>query len=445
MRAARGVVAAGLSLLGSAAGHAAGQDLGHKAPPQPGPLAIINASVHPVSEPDIERGYVYIVGGDIAEVGPGDRTFPEGTRVIDAAGLHVWPGLIAPVTQLGLTEIASVRQTLDFNEVGEFTPEARAATAVNPDSTLIPVTRSSGILTFGVFPTSGAVPGTASVMRADGWTWEDMALRQDAGVVVNWPSMRPSEDWWAEAPKAEQREQIRERLESIDRFFREALVYRDGPRSPVDLRFEAVLPCLPGADGSAPSRPVFISAGDVEQINAAVVWSVGLGLRPVIVGGRAAPLCAELLVRHDVPVIIEGTHAFPSRADAPHDEAFTLPLRLQELGIRWCLATADDTAHARGLASNAAKAVAFGLPEAAGVRGVTLSAAEILGVDGEVGSLRAGRAATLIVTDGHPLESTTGVRMAFIDGREIDLSNKQTALAEKYRAKYRQIGLTRGE
>ncbi len=432
------------ALAAACAATVSAQDLGVKAGPQTTPIAIVNASVHPVSSPSIDRGFVFFQDGVIVEVGAGDRVFPEGTRVIDANGMQVWPGLIAPVTELGLTEIQAVRQTRDFDEVGEFTPEARAAVATNPDSTLIPVTRSNGILTYGAFPTSGAVPGTASVMRTDGWTSDSMALRPDAGVIVNWPNMRPSQDWWADEPDAEQRERIRERLDAIDTFFRQAISYRDGARPVTDLRFEAAMISLPGADGSAPLRPVFISANDVDQINAAVVWAVGLGMRPVIVGGTDAMLCAELLAAHDVPVILDGTQRFPKRADMPHDDPYTLPQRLTEAGVRWCMASSDRTAHERNLPYNAAKAVAFGLSIEDAMRGLTLSTAEILEVDAAIGSLDAGKAATLIITDGHPLEVTSEAIAAFVDGRQIDLGNKQTELAEKYRAKYRQTGLIRG-
>ncbi|MEL6499075.1 MAG: amidohydrolase family protein [Planctomycetota bacterium] len=421
------------------------QDLGHKAGPQTAPIAIINASVHPVSSPSLGRGFVYFKDGRIVEVGEGDRVFPEGTRVIDASGMQVWPGLIAPVTELGLAEIQAVRQSRDFNEVGELTPEAQAAVATNPDSTLIPVTRSNGILTYGAFPTAGAVPGTASVMRTDGWTSDSMALLPDAGVIVNWPSMRPSQDWWADEPEAEQLERIRDRLGMIDTFFQQAVSYRDGARPVTDLRFEAALISLPGADGSDPLRPTFINANDVDQINAAVVWAVGMGMRPVIVGGRDAMLCAELLAAHDVPVILGGTQRFPKRADMPHDDPYTLPQRLTEAGVRWCMASSDRTAHERNLPYNAAKSVAFGLSIDEAMRGLTLSTAEILEVGDEIGSLDAGKAATLIIADGNPLEVTTETVAAFIDGRQIDVGNKQTVLAEKYRAKYRQTGMISGD
>ena len=204
-----------------------------------------------------------------------------------------------------------------------------------------------------------------------------------------------------------------------------------------------MLSVIPHSDGSAPDNPVYISANDVDQINAAVTWAIDLGLRPVIVGGTDAPLSAELLKQYDVPVIITGTHKFPKRADAPHDGAFTLPIELTDLGIRWCMSSADDTAHERNLPYNVSKAVAFGLDHDAGMRGLTIDTARILEIDDLVGSLEPGKQATLIVTTGSPLEITTNPVMAFVQGRQISLKSKQSELAEKYREKYRQLGLTR--
>ncbi len=428
-----------------AASQAGAQDLIHKAPPQDMPIAIAGATIHPMTGPSIGTGYILFDKGIITEVGEGDRVFTATTKVIDGEGLHVYPGLIAPVTQIGLTEIAALRQTSDYNEVGSATPEVLAATAINPDSTLIPVTRANGILTFGSFPTGGSVPGRISIVSADGWTWEDMSVKQDAGLAINWPSMRPSNNWWADEPDARQMERINERLDEIDELFQQALSYRDGDRSPQDIRFDAMLSVIPSAEGNDPENPVFISANDVDQINAAVTWAIDLGLRPVIVGGTDATLSAELLKQHDVPVIITGTHKFPKRADQPHDEAFTLPIELTELGIRWCMASADDTAHERNLPYNVSKAVAFGLDHDAGMRGLTIDTARILEIDDLVGSLENGKQATLIVTTGSPLEVITNPVMAFVQGRQISLESKQSELAEKYREKYRQLGLTRDE
>jgi imidazolonepropionase-like amidohydrolase len=201
-------------------------------------------------------------------------------------------------------------------------------------------------------------------------------------------------------------------------------------------------PASPGPEGgAAPEQlPVFIFANDLDQITAAVTWAAGRKLRPVIVGGQDAPLAADLIRKHAVPVIVSGTHSFPRRADRPYDDAFTLPARLEAAGIDWCLASGQETPHERNLANNAATAAAYGLDADATVRAITLSAARILGVGDRLGSLEAGKSATLIVCDGPVLEVATRVERAFIDGRGIDLSNKQNKLAEKYREKYRQSG-----
>ena len=416
------------------AGAASAQDLTITAPAQDRPIAITGATIHPVSDEPIENGYIVFEDGRITEIGTGEYTLSGRGTVIDGTGKHVYPGLIGAVNRLGL------------DEVGQMTPEVYAAVAVNPDSTLIPVTRSNGILIAGTFPSGGRIPGQPSVIRLDGWTWEDMAIDAHAGMVVNWPRSRPITAWWMNQSAADQLRGIREDQDAIDAAFDTAEAYvaacEADPDHPVDIRWEAMRLVLPGAEDQ---RPVFINADDVDQITAAVAWATGRGLDPIIVGGRDAPLAAELLRRHDVPVIVTGVHTFPKRADLPFDYAFTLPVRLEEAGIRWCMASGEETAHERSLPYSAAKAVAYGLDQDVAIRALTLSPAEILGIDEDYGSLEVGKSATLIVTDGTPLEIVTHVEQAFIDGRQIDLSNKQSVLNEKYREKYRQLGLIEDE
>lgn len=442
---AGGVAAAWCVWAALACPSAWAQDLGVKAPPQRAAVLITGATVHPVSGPAIERGYVLFEGGKITAVGaePAPRVAGD-LEVIDASGRHVYPGLIGAVTQIGLTEIQAVRASRDFNEAGGVTPEARAAVSVNPDSTLIPVTRSNGILTVGVFPTGGLLAGQAAALRLDGWTWEEMALKANIGTVIEYPFVRPVTEWWSTAPAEEQLKSIQRNLDQLDEAFRSASAYeaarRAEPNRPADLRWEALTSVLPPGGAEREQLPVFVQANDVDQISSAVSWAVGLGLRPVIVGGRDAHLVTDLLRQHDVPVIVQGTHNLPKRSDSAYDEAFTLPAKLEAADVRWCLAFSDDTAHERNLPYNAATAVAYGLDRGAALRGITLGAAEILGVADRIGSLEPGKLATLIVTTGDPLDVRSNVIIAFIDGRRIDLSNKQTELAAKYRERYRQTG-----
>jgi imidazolonepropionase-like amidohydrolase len=435
------LLACGLPLAMSASG----QDLTRKAPPQSAPIAIVGATVHPVSAADVPDAVILFEHGTITSIEPAVSWKKPGgdIRVIDGHGKHVYPGLIAPATQMGLTEIDSVRASRDVREVGfqGVSPEVRAATAVNPDSWLLPVTRSNGVLTCAVMPTGGAIPGRASVIRMDGWTVEDLTIDGDAGLVINWPWMRTVNARWMDQGEDEQRRGTSRQLQTIDGAFDAAEAYfaerKANPATPVDLRWEAMAGVL-GAGGKA-KDPVFINASDYDQIVAAVTWAKRRGMKPVIVGGRDAPMCADLLKEAGASVILQGAMSMPRRDDSPVDDGYALSVKLEGAGIPWCMSSGDETPHERNLPYSAAIAVAYGLDKDAALRSVTLNAAKIIGVGDRLGSLESGKSATLLVTDGNPLEITTKIEHAFIDGREIDLSNKQTELDKKYRERYRQL------
>ena len=421
-------------------GSLAAQDLGHKAPPQKRVVLIENAFLHPVSAAPIERGWIHFEGGVIRGLGAGDApTLPGEVQRFDVSGGHVYPGFISAVTTIGLVEIGQVPATIDQSETGDLTPEVRSAVAINPDSTVIPVTRTNGVLTAGVFPSGGLVSGRAAVICLEGWTWEEMAVSTDAGLVVGWPSevrrrrfRRPGAQATA-TPSAEDRRAV------IDAAFTGARDYfaarAADPQIPVDVRFEAMRSALSG------ETQVFVRADDLEQIESAVAWAQRRELPIVIVGGRDADRCTDLLVRTGVPVIVTGTLRLPRRRDSSYDEPFRLPNALQKAGVTWCLATNGSFYNERNLPYHAAMAAAFGLPREAALRAITLSAAEILGVAHRLGSLDVGKSATLIVTHGDPLLIETNVDKAWIHGRSVNLANKQTDLADKYIEKYRQLGL----
>ena len=157
-----------------AAPAATAQDLVWKVPPQSAPIVITNATIMPVSGPAIENGTLIAEAGVIRYVGPAADAPPppENAEILDARQRRLYPGLVAANTIMGLIEIESIRATRDEDEVGDVTPEARAIIAVNPDSRIIPVTRSNGVLTACTMPLGGLVPGRAAILRLEGWTWE---------------------------------------------------------------------------------------------------------------------------------------------------------------------------------------------------------------------------------------------------------------------------------
>ncbi len=201
---------------------------------------------------------------------------------------------------------------------------------------------------------------------------------------------------------------------------------------PRDARWESLQDVLAG------KLPVIFHADDVRQIRSAVAFAEQEKLRPIIAGGYDAPACAELLKKHEVPVIVGGVYRLPRRRGDDYDAPFTLPARLHEAGIRFCISSQDrhGASSIRNLPYHAATAVAYGLDADVALKAITLAPAQILGVGDKVGSLEVGKHATLFVATGDPLDTPTQVEQAWIVGRKVELNDRHKRLYRKYEQKY---------
>ncbi len=410
------------------------------APPQTKAIALVGATVHPVSAPAITNATVVFEHGKITGLGH-NVNIPTHAERIEVAGKHIYPALIDAHTTLGLVEIGAVRATRDFAETGQINPNVRAEVAVNPDGEMIPVTRANGVALALSVPQGGLLAGTSALLMLDGWTWEQMTLKAPVGMHVNWPSMTIRRSPWVSESEEEQRKQMQDNLQKLKEAFAQARAYQrarmaesklTGIYHETDSRWEAMIPAFEG------KLPVFVTANEIKQIYAALQWAQEENLKLVIVGGRDAWRAAELLKSKNVPVISGPVHQLPARDWEAYDTPFTTPAKLHAAGVKFCIADFEN-ANARNLPYQAAMAAAYGLPREEALKAITLYPAEILGVADRVGSLEVGKDATLIVTTGDPLEITTQVELEFIQGRRIDLGSKHKALYQKYSEKYRQL------
>ncbi|HUT94071.1 MAG TPA: amidohydrolase family protein [Thermoguttaceae bacterium] len=414
--------------------------------PQETPIALVGATVCPVSAPPIQNATLVFDQGRVTALGRRVE-IPAGAKRIDVRGRRVYPGLINAYSQLGLVEIGAVRATRDYAETGTVNPNVRAETAFNPDSELIPVTRSGGVLLSLTAPSGGLISGTSALVQLDGWTWEEMTLQAPVGMHVQWPRMSPAADWKKSESGPSQEEQAKTRddaLALLEGTFADARSYRkaraaQGPdvgRHAIDSRWEAMLPVLEG------KLPLVVAADEIQQIQAAVAFAQRAEVKLILYGGYDAPHCAALLEKHRVPVIVSTVHRLPLRRDDAYDAAYSLPERLRAAGVPFCLAS-QNTSNARNLPCEAGMAVAYGLPADEALRAITLYPAQILGLADRVGSLEVGRDATLIVTDGDVLDTPTHVEAAYIQGRAVDLDNRHERLWRKYQEKHRRLERTR--
>ncbi len=417
------------------------------AAPQKQALLFKGATVHTVSGENLINGSVLVQAGRITAVAAADGalTLPVDTKVVDVTGKHIYPGIIAANTVMGLAEVQSVRATLDYAEAGAINPNARAIVAVNPDSELIPAARVNGVLAALTIPFSpaGLISGTSSLIQLDGWTWEEMTVQSDLGLHISVPAMRFNPELFPppfDSRLDEIRKSSAQRVKMLEDAFDTALSYRDARAqkggAKIDVRWEAMLPFLAG------QRAVFFHAQDAAQIRFAVDFAQRYRLKAVIVGGMDAVAMADVLKQNDIPVIVTGIHKLPSRRGASYDDAYTLAARLAAAGVKFCIARAgtdDDAPNERNLPYEAAVAVGFGLAPEQALKAITLYPAQILGVADRLGSIEVGKFANFFVSNGDPLETTTKVEQVYIQGRALDISTKQTRLTEKYQQKYLQL------
>ncbi len=404
------------------------------APKQTQPMALMNGVAHLGNGKVIENSAILIRDGKIENVvdATSTRLALEGYEIISVEGKHVYPGFILPYSNLGLREIDAVRATLDEEEVGDFNPNVRSLIAYNTDSEITPTVRTNGILLAQVSPRGGYISGSSSVVALDAWNWEDAVVQADDGLWMNWPSVYRQTGWWAEPGPIEKNKDYEKQKGEIEAFLASALAYNEGEKPKVtDLKMEAMKGLFDG------SQRLYITANYAKEIVEAVSTAQKAGVKNiVVVEAEDAWYVKDFLKEHNIPVLLANLHRLPSRPEEDVDMPYKLPHLLQHEGILVGLVY-DDLKSNRNLPFFAGTAAAYGLDKEEALKMITSNTAKILGIDDETGTLETGKRAILFVSEGDALDMRTNkVSLALIDGRKLDLDNKQIRLYEKFKGKY---------
>ncbi|MCX7606931.1 MAG: amidohydrolase family protein [Bacteroidia bacterium] len=370
------------------------------------------------------RADMLVRGDSIAAIAPVISALPE-YQVIDARGKHVYPGIIAIGTPVGLIEIEAIRATRDAAEVGEFTPEAAAYTAFNVDSRVLPTLRANGILYVESVPQGGVIAGRSAVFRLMGRTREQAVVLSSAALHCYPPSLRP----WLYAPYEEQKKEVERAHESwkrLDAYFEQAGRWCGGDSLFPSVAFRALCPYLRG------EKPVIWHVETAEDIEAVVRFSSRWGLKAAIAGGAEALRVVSLLREHNIPLILIRTHRLPPSEDSPMDYFYALPKSLRDSGITVFLSH-DSFWNQRNLAYNAGSAAAYGLSSEEALALITDKPARWLGLS-RLGRLEVGYKASFLLVEGDLLDvPRSRILRAWLEGKEVNLSdNPQEQLFHKY-------------
>jgi imidazolonepropionase-like amidohydrolase len=401
-------------------------------------IVIQGGTVHTLAGPDIDGGSVVIENGLISAVGS-EVLVPAGAQVIDATGLHVYPGLFDAMSRLGLTEVGAVDVTNDYMELGEYNPHLLAMTAVHPASEHIPVARANGITHTVAAPNArgGGIGGQGSLIHLDGWTVEEMVIEPSVGLVLSWPSLQTRRFDYStysttQRSFREAEEQYEESIRGIEDWIEGARQYKAALAAGIaverDLKLEALVQVIDG------ELPFLLSANSEREINDALDFANRNEVRIVMIGGSEIWKVAERLAQEDVPVILGPTQSLPRQEDWGYDQVYATPGQLYAAGVKFCFGSFNASA-SRNLPYEAGNAVGYGLPQEEALKALTINSAEILGVGDRLGTIEPGKIANLVVTDGDPIEIRTQFVHLVVNGLISSTDNKHKSLYEKYRAR----------
>ena len=396
-------------------------------------VLIENAVIHIGDGSIIEKGYVGFQDGKIKYVG---ETKPKNKyeKSINTNGSHLYPGLIALNSTLGLAEIDAVRATRDYDEIGPFLPHISSSIAYNAESKVVESMRMNGVLIAQTTPRGGVISGKSSIMQLDAWNWEDALIVKNVGIHLNWPSPYISKRFSSGERTIEKNKNYIKKVKEIKDFFTSSKSYLPNP-DPINLEYEAMRNLFNG------NEIIFLHANSSKQIQDGIVFLSSLKIQKIVlVGGIYSFKQIDLLIKNKIPVVLKHPHNLPSLIDEDPKIRFRNADKLIDAGLLVSIDVSGDMErmNSRNLPFYAGSFSAYGVQKEEALKMITLNAAKILGINKNYGSIKVDKSATFFISNGDALDMRTNIlEYAFIDGREVSLESHQTKLWQRYLQKIR--------
>jgi len=399
-------------------------------------FSIEGATAHLGNGKVIENSLIMFDGGKITFVGSAMMKIARMGTIINANGKHVYPGFIAANASLGLVEIDAVKASDDEDEIGTMNPHIRSLIAYNAESKVVESMRPNGVLMAQITPRGGVISGTSSIVQLDAWNWEDASVKTDDGIHMNWPSSFTRGRWWlGEDPALKPDSNYAKKIDEIKSYLTDAKNYLARNPDKKHLPYTATKSLFNG------TQKFFIHVNGQKEITDAITISKELGINNiVIVHAEGAEKVANLLVKNNIPVILERPHRNPNSEDDAYDKTYTIAKTLTDKGVLVSLGMEGqmERMNTRNLPFYAGTFAAFGLDKEEALKLITSNTAKILGIDAFAGTLEVGKDATLFISEGDALEMRGNiVNKAFIQGRDLSLETHQTKLWKRYANKYK--------
>jgi imidazolonepropionase-like amidohydrolase len=329
----------------------------------------------------------------------------------------------------------------------EILPQMHVYDAFHAESERIPVARLNGITNAIVAPGSDdTLPGQDIFIQLAGANRDAMILARDCALPLNFGgAQRRNERNAHKFPSTRMglASQLRQSLLDAQAYgvkmhaaeqkhaeWEKGGSKGEEPQFKRDLKMEALLPYLAG------ERPVVVSASEGHDIETAMAIAQEFRLKIVLNRATHSQHILDQIAAYKVPVVFSSIYDFPLPNER-YDTVYATPGELTKRGVRVAFSSAGSggdpgSQFTRNLPYVAGMAVAYGMPYDDALRAITLTPAEIWGVDKQLGSLDPGKTANIVVANGDPLDVRTDVKQVYIQGRAVPLVSRQTVLRDEY-------------
>jgi len=355
--------------------------------------------------------------------------------IINASNHHIYPGIIALNSNLGLVEVDAVRASVDDDESGTYLPEIRSIIAYNAESKAVESMRPNGVLLAQIAPNGGVISGSSSVVQLDAWNWEDAVIKYDQGIHINWPSPYTFGRWWlGEDRGLKANNNYNKQVNDLKDFFDKSKANMNLNKS-MNLKSRAMKGIFEG------ESTVYLHADDEKEIVDGVLFFKKFNIKKiVIVGASEAKNQLDFIKENNIPVVVKQPYRFPQSVDSDPRETFMLAKKMIDKGILVSIdpsGAPQSRVSIRNLPFYAGSFSSYGIDKELALSMITLNPAKILGIENEFGTLEVGKSATLFISKGDALDIiSNNVTHAFISGRNISLETHQTRLWRRYSNKY---------
>jgi len=381
-------------------------------------LLIKNAKILTMEGADFDCASILVENGKISVIGE-DIKAPDGVEVIDATGRLVTPGLIDAHTHLGVAGTAMRWEGNDTNEMTDpVTPHVRVIDAINAFDESFYETIKAGVTTVATSPGSANVIGgqLAAIKTGGSNRADDLVIK--APLAIKCALGENPKHTYGQVKKTAPLTRMgtaaifRETFIKAQEYLDKKKNAEDGKQPDYNMKYEALIPVLER------EIPIHIHAHQANDIHTAIRLIKEFNIKATIIHCSDAHLIIDDLLEAGLPTIIGPTLGFKSKPEVAH-KTFATADALVKAGIKTCITTDHPVIPLQHLNVCAALCVQAGMDETQALKAITIYAAEVIGLDDRIGSLKVGKDADIVIWDKNPLDATSRALYTIIEGKVV--------------------------